>query len=247
MPPNVRRSSRSRALLASLSTALVFTFVLGSAAQQGAGAGEPSAEEVAAIVQGFYDRTQTFQADFRQSQYTRIYDRTTRARGRVVFKKPGKMRFDYAEPNGQVFVSDGERLLVYQPPDEGEAHGQLIERPLEEDQLPSVFGFLTGTGRLEEDFTFRLLEPSSRDARGYDGKVLELRPRTPTPHYDRVLFYVQIVGEGTRRSGLVRRVLIVDSQGNRNRFDFRNPRFNRNVADSRFEYTPPAGTPRVQP
>lgn len=245
MPKNVRTSPHQRALLVSATTALLLSLALGTSAQEGARG--PSAEEVAAIVQGFYDRTQTLQADFRQTQYTRIYDRTTRARGRVVFKKPGKMRFDYAEPNGQVFVSDGERLLVYQPPDEGEDRGQLIERPLSEDQLPSVFGFLTGTGRLDEDFTFRLLAGDSGDARGYDGHVLELRPRSPTPHYERVLFYVNIVGEGARRAGVVQRVLIVDSQGNRNRFDFSNLRFNRNVPDSRFNYTPPAGTPRVEP
>ena len=41
------------------------------------------------------------------------------------------MRWDYGQPNGQVFVSNGKKLLIYQPPEEGEKHGQLIERALE--------------------------------------------------------------------------------------------------------------------
>ena len=88
------------------------------------------ARAVAALVQSFYDQTTTMDAAFEQTQYTKVYDRTETARGRVVFKKPGKMRWDYAAPNGQVFVSDGRRLLVYQPPDEGETEGQLIDRAM---------------------------------------------------------------------------------------------------------------------
>ncbi len=204
-----------------------------------------SARQVGSLVQSFYDQTTSFQAQFRQTQYTKVYDRTTRARGTVVFKKPGKMRWDYDEPNGQVFVSDGERLVVYQPPDEGERHGQTIERAVTDDQLPLAFSFLTGTGRLERDFRMRLLDPSRQGFRG--GYVLELRPRRPTTHYDRVLFFVRIVGEGSERAGYIQRVLIIDSAGNRNRFDFRNPRFNAEVEDSRFRYTPPPGTRRVRP
>ncbi|MEM9074845.1 MAG: outer membrane lipoprotein carrier protein LolA [Myxococcota bacterium] len=204
-----------------------------------------SAREVAALVQSFYDQTQSFQAEFNQTQYTKVYDRTERANGRVTFKKPGKMRWDYAEPNGQVFVSNGERLYIYQPPDEGEQHGQMIERAIDDDQLPLAFSFLTGTGRLDRDFRMRLLDP---ERQGFQqGYVLELRPRRATTHYDRVLFFVRVVGEGESRAGYIQRVLIIDSSGNRNRFDFRRPNFNANVGDDRFQYTPPRGTRRIRP
>ena len=47
---------------------------------------------VVRLVQTFYDQTKTLQADFKQTRYTRLYDRYDRAEGKVVFKKPGKMR-----------------------------------------------------------------------------------------------------------------------------------------------------------
>ena len=203
------------------------------------------ARGVAALVQSFYDQTTSLQAQFRQTQYTKLYDRTERAEGRVVFKKPGKMRWDYDEPNGQVFVSDGRRLLIYQPPDEGERHGQMLQRDMDEDQIPLAFSFLTGTGRLDRDFRLRLLDAERQGYQG--GYVLELRPRQPTPHYDRVLFFVRIVERGGARAGIIQRVLILDAAGNRNRFDFRQMRFNREVPEARFRYTPPAGTRRVRP
>ncbi len=40
----------------------------------------------------------------------------------------------------------------------------------------------------------------------------------------------------------MRRVLIIDAQGNRNRFDFMNIDVNSKIADGEFELTPPPGT-----
>jgi outer membrane lipoprotein carrier protein len=206
---------------------------------------QPSAKEIARLVQAFYDQTRVFEAEFEQSQYTRLYDRTENAKGKVVFKKPGKMRFDYEGPNGQVFVSDGRELKIYQPPEEGEERGQLIVRRIEEDQLPEVFAFLTGGGNLLQDFEVRLLDEARRDFPA--GHVLELRPKRPTPHFERLVFYVTIVEQGGKRAGIIRRVLILDAAGNRNRFDFKKPRFDRDVSDRTFRYSPPRKTDVVRP
>jgi len=200
---------------------------------------------VVGLVQSFYDQTKTLEAEFQQSRYTRIYDRYDRARGKVVFKKPGMMRWDYAQPNGQVFVSDGKKLLIYQPPEEGEKHGQLVERALGEDQLPSAFSFLIGSGNLEKDFEVRLLEHDDEKFSG--GYVLQLIPREPNPNYEQLVFYVRTLSSEGKRAGVVQRVLIIDSAGNRNRFDFSDLKFNREVSDKRFSYRPPRGTEKVIP
>ncbi|MFW2386966.1 MAG: LolA family protein [Polyangiales bacterium] len=200
---------------------------------------------VIGLVQSFYDQTKTLQADFEQTRYTRLYDRYDRATGKVVFKKPGKMRWDYAQPNGQVFVSDGKKLLIYQPPEEGEKGGQLIERALEEDQLPSAFSFLIGSGNLEKDFEVRLLEHDNEKFQG--GYVLQLIPKRPTPNYEQLVFYVRTLTTEGKRAGIVQRVLIIDSAGNRNRFDFAKIKFNREVSEKRFTYRAPKGTQRVKP
>ncbi len=205
----------------------------------------PSARDIAALVQSFYDQSNAFEATFSQQQFTKLHNRTENANGRVVFEKPGRMRWDYAEPNGQVFVSDGNQLTIYQPPDEGEDRGQVIEREISDHQLPAAFAFLTGTGRLDRDFTFRLLDAARHGYQG--GQVLELRPREATPHYDRILFFVRIIERSGRRAGVIQRVLIFDGSGNRNRFDFSDISFPDDVPDSRFRYTPPRNARRVRP
>ena len=199
-----------------------------------------AAREVARAVQTFYDQTRDVSATFHQTYVNKLYKRTDRSSGNVVFKKPGMMRWDYALPNGKVMASTGKSLVVYEPGDEGEP-GQVIEQTISQAQLPQALAFLMGTGKLEDDFTFRLLDAT---AEGFTtGDVLELRPKTPTPHFDRLLFYVE---RAAAVRGLVRRMLIIDSSGNRNRFDFSKLKFNTNVDGARFKYAPPAGTRRVQ-
>ncbi len=216
-----------------------------AAAAQGAEGRAPmDARRLAAMVQAFYDQTRTVEADFYQTYYHRLYDRYERSKGHVVFKKPGKMRWEYARPSGKVIVSDGRTLRVFDPGEEGE-RPQLLEQDVRGRQLPEAFSFLTGQGRLLDAFRVRLLDPQRQ---GFPaGYVLELRPREPSPHYDRVLFYVTVVGRDGRQAAVVRRVLIVDAEGNRNRFDFSHLHFNRPVPDERFEFHPPRGTRIVHP
>jgi outer membrane lipoprotein carrier protein len=200
-----------------------------------------TAPAVAAAVQSFYDQTKSVEAEFFQTYYSRLYDKYDRSSGKVKFEKPGRMRWDYSAPNGKVIVSDGKRLLIYEPGDEGEA-GQVFERAMGESELPQALSFLTGTGKLASDFSFRLLDAA---AQGFTaGYVLELLPKTPDPRFERILFYVD--GD-PKRQGLVHRVLIVDAAGNRNRIDFKSPRFNRPIDAKTFAWQPPKNARRIQP
>jgi len=199
----------------------------------------PSAEQVAAQVQAFYDQTKSVESAFFQTYYSKLYDRYDKSGGAVKFQKPGKMRWDYAAPNGKVIASDGKHLLVFEPGEHGDP-GQVFERNISESELPQALAFLTGTGRLANDFTFRLLDAAKQGFK--NGAVLELLPKKPSPHFERILFYVD---SDPKRAGLVHRVLIVDGAGNRNRIDFQAPKFNRPVPDKTFAFQPPKGTRRL--
>ena len=113
----------------------------------------------------------------------------------------------------------------------------MIVRDIAGSQLPQAMAFLMGTGRLADDFTFRLLDP---EREGFpSGDVLELKPKQPSPNYDRILFYVERTAS---LRGLVRRLLIIDANGNRNRFDFSGFKFNGDVPAKNFAWQPPPGT-----
>jgi outer membrane lipoprotein carrier protein len=199
-----------------------------------------AARQTAATVQSFYDQTKDLSASFFQTYVNKVYDRTDRSSGKVTFKKPGRMRWDYAKPNGKIIVAAQSKFTLFEPGDEPGDVGQVIEQNFQESDLPQAMAFLMGTGKLEDDFDFKLLD-SARE--GYPaGKVLELKPRKPNPHFDRLLFYVESTPS---LRGLVRRLVIIDSTGNRNRFDFSEFKFNTGAPDSTFTWKPPANARRV--
>lgn len=236
------KSPRTMLRAAALTLAGGLAFLGAGASEPAEAQSRPSAAEVASWVQTFYDQTRTMSARFVQRYRNRVYDRTDVSRGRVRFRKPGMMRFDYEEPNGKIVVSDGQQLTVFEPPDPGQQRGQYYQQPISDAQLPAALSFLTGTGRLDENFRFRLLDASRL---GYsEGQVLELRSRRPTPHYSRILLFVD---DDESRRGVVHRIMIVDSSNNVNRFDFLEQQLNRDVPESAFRWRPPAGTRRIQP
>jgi outer membrane lipoprotein carrier protein len=154
----------------------------------------------------------------------------------VTFAKPGKMHWTYDDPQstGNRVVSDGATIKVYEA-----SNKQMYEQPMDKSQYPAALSFLTGTGKLSDAFDFTLVQGDDMNFPG--GLVLVGTPKTATPAYSKVLFFVD---KGTSQ---VRRVMIIAGQGNRNRFDFEAPKVNLAVGPDMFKFTPPAGTSIIHP
>jgi len=185
-------------------------------------------------VQNFYNKATTFSSDFTQEYTIKAYNQKKSSKGRVVFAKPGKMDFEYSEPKDNRVVSDGTKVRAFEA-----ANKQMVEAPMANAQQPAALAFLTGTGSLASSFNFQGYDGPAMNFQG--GKVLLGTPKTPNPAYEKVLFYVD------EKTSQVRRVMIVDGQGNRNTFTFENPQVNLPVTPNQFSFTPPPGTTIVKP
>jgi outer membrane lipoprotein carrier protein len=194
----------------------------------------PTADDIAAKVQRFYDSTKTFRATFKQTYSIKVQNVTKVSTGKVVFEKPGKMSWQYDAPNGNRVVSDGNTIKVYE-----QENQQMYEMAVGKSQYPAALAFLMGKGSLTRDFTLRLLDPAQMKFEG--GYVLEGTPKDATPAYQKMLLYVDA------QTNQVRRALVLDAQGNRNRFDFEAPAVNEPVAKGEFDFVPPPGTKVIKP
>jgi len=194
----------------------------------------PAVDQAVRDVQAFYDKSNTFKSEFQQKFWVKAYNQEKSSHGRVTFAKPGKMDWVYDDPKDNRVVSDGTVIKVYEA-----ANKQMYEQPVDKSQYPAALSFLTGTGRLVDAFDFTLVSGDEMKFPG--GYVLIGAPKQTTAAYSKVLFYVD---SGTSQ---VRRVMIIDGQGNRNRFDFVTPRVNDPVTPAEFTFTPPAGTSIVRP
>jgi len=193
-----------------------------------------NADQAVASVQSFYDKSTTFRSDFQQKFWVKAYNHEKSSRGHVTFAKPGKMDWVYDDPKDNRVVSDGNIIRVYEA-----GNKQMYEQPVDKSQYPAALSFLTGTGKLADAFTFEIVSGDEMKFPG--GYVLVGTPKEPTPAYSKVLFYVDTA------TSQVRRVMVIDGQGNRNRFDFINPQVNLAVPSSQFTFTPPPGTSIVRP
>lgn len=218
-------------ILSAVIATLVLIFTIGTSARA---ATPPSADQVASRVQAFYNQTRAFQARFQQDYTVKAFNKRKRSVGTVSFERPGKMSWKYDEPNGNRVVSDGSILKVYE-----KNNNQLFEQPVNESQYPAALAFLMGRGDLKKSFRLRLLD--AKRLRFEGGYVLEATPKNPTPAYQKVLMYVDAA------TAQVRRMLILDAQGNRNMFTFDNPVVNGRIPAAEFIFDAPKGVNVVRP
>ena len=189
----------------------------------------PSEDQSAQLldkVQMFYAGASDFLANFRQTYTYRIYGRKKVSTGRVFFKKPAKMRWDYEAPIKRVFVADGATLWVYEPEE-----SQVFKRDLNSAQLPVALRFMKGEGKLSEDFI--VTQVSVGPTVGHS--VLHLKPRVPSPDFVSLQLTVN------RESGAVNSSMLTDPTQNTNRIDFVDVKVNQSLPDAGFSFTPPEG------
>src|SRR5262249_30788281 len=80
-------------------------------------AADVTAPELAAALQRKYDSIKDFSADFVHAYEGGVLHKSITERGRLLVKKPGKMRWDYSTPETKQFVSDGVKMCSYIPLD----------------------------------------------------------------------------------------------------------------------------------
>ena len=187
--------------------------------------------DVAAVVdrvQRRYDGAVDFRARFTQTLTNTAMGRKTNSAGAVMFKKPGRMRWDYEKPEKATYVSDGGVLWLYEPEDQ-----QAFKQELKSSQLPAALAFLTGKGKLAAEFDITALEQSPYGAPG--DYRLSLSPKVAEPQVKNIVFIVD------PRTFDVRESVITDGQGNLNDLTFADIKTNTKIPESEFRFSPPAG------
>mgnify|MGYP006196674521 CR=1 FL=1 len=184
----------------------------------------PSAEQVAASVQARYDRIRDFSADFVQQYESGVLKRKLTERGTVEVKKPGKMRWDYTDPEKKLFVSDGSRIYLWVPADNQVTHSPVPKQ----DEATTAVLFLVGKGNLTRDFDIRFAEGAPEGT-----YKLRLDPKLPERDYD----WLELVVD--TQTYQIRSLTAADRQGGQSTFQFTNFKENVGLADNRFNFTIP--------
>ncbi len=110
-----------------------------------------SVDEILARVEKIYTAS-SFSAAFIQASTIKAMEITDSASGKLYVQYPGKMRWEYLEPESQIIVTDGLQLWMYRPEDNQVMLGQASTFFSE----GKGAGFLSDIRLLRKDFEITL-------------------------------------------------------------------------------------------
>lgn len=196
------------------------------------GVAQTSVRQVADAVDHRYNDLRSMEVQFTERYSGNGMDRTES--GTLWLKKPGKMRWEYANPRPKIFVSDGKVAWFYVP-GENQVRQTQVKRL---DDLRTPLRYLLGHTKLEKEFTGLSVAP---DVKPEEPGNTVLRG-VPASLGDRVS---QVLIEVTPEHRIAR--LIIDElDGSATEFDFSHEVDNPVLPDQRFEFKPPQGVETLQ-
>lgn len=188
----------------------------------------PSLREVVSRVDRHYNSLHSMRVEFVQ-HYDGAGTHRTEA-GTLLLRKPGKMRWTYTEPAGQLLVLDGHDAYFYTP---GQTEAQQVpEKKL--DDLRSPLRFLLGHTELLKEMENLRMVPQPGGEYELTGVPKGMEQRVSA-------LQLTVTGDGA-----IRRMSIVETDGVTNTFAFHGEQDNAPAPKSDFVFTPPPGVHVVQ-
>ena len=150
-------------------------------------AGDAGVDRLLKGVEARYNRAKTLQVLFHE-EYTPPGPGGGPARrsesGRLMLQKPGRMRWDYSQPQGKLFISDGKFMWLYTPSDN---RAEKIKVQESED-MRAPLAFLLGKLNFEKEFRNLQVRP---EGAGGDTRIAA-EPKTDNLPYSAVEFVVTV-------------------------------------------------------
>lgn len=186
---------------------------------------ETRIEQVVKTLEKRYRELDGLQASFRQDSLFLGFNQRVQSEGKVLFKKPGMMDWNYLRPEKQRFVADGRTLWFHQP----EMNQVTVGQFQQSFQSGLPVSFLLGLGSISEDFNVL------KGCKSAEGIVLSLAPKTPDPSLEEFKLLID------PKEHLPQGAHIVDVGGNETQIVFSNIRTDIALEESQFRFQIPKG------
>ncbi|MFZ0886994.1 MAG: outer membrane lipoprotein carrier protein LolA [Candidatus Binataceae bacterium] len=183
----------------------------------------PALKAILERLQRHYQKTESFSAKFKE-KITTAGGANRDREGTVVYHKPGRMRWEFKEPQAETIVSDGTTLYSYEPD-----LNQVIETSVGRAFKSSApAALLLGIGSIERDFSASLPDSPPADKLVH----LSLKPKQGGSE----------VALGLDRASYdVVTLTVTDELGNTTAFEFSDIRTNAPLEDGLFHFKVPPG------
>lgn len=185
--------------------------------------------ELIARTQERYKKTQDIKAQFIQEVTIKSVNKTEREEGVVYVKNPRRMLWVYSKPKAKKLIINPKKAWLYIPEDRA-AYVQDTENIY---RSKLAVKFLSGIGKLSEDFHVGFSKPDTVDRNG--DYLLTLVPKVSDTGVDKL--YLTIDKEDFQ----IIQCSFTDLYGNMTRIRLADIRINNNLDDKLFNFKPPSG------
>jgi outer membrane lipoprotein carrier protein len=190
-------------------------------------AAEPANGPLLKQIEARYNRSQALQVQF--SETYSGGGRSKTESGMLYLRKPGRMRWEYSNPVGKLFISDGNSVFLYLP-DSNRVEKMKLK---ETEDMRAPLAFLLGKLNFEKEF--QKIQVQTTDA----GTTITAEPKSPTLPYSTVEFFVSSNLE-------IRRLQVTGQDRSLLNFTFAEERLNAPLDDKLFRFIAPHGAEVVE-
>ena len=186
-------------------------------------------DEVIAKAQERYEKTTDLKAQFIQEVTIKSVNKTEREEGVVYVKNPRRMLWVYSKPKAKKLIINPNKAWLYIPED----HAAYVQDTEKMYKSKLAVKFLSGIGKLSEDFNVGFSKPDNVDKNG--NYLLTLIPKVSDTGVDKL--YVTIDKENFQ----LMQCSFTDLYGNVTRIRLSDIEINNNLDDKLFNFKPPSG------
>jgi outer membrane lipoprotein carrier protein len=177
-----------------------------------------------------YQTIRTLSAEFTQVVENPLLGAPDTTRGKLYQMRPSRFAMRFTHPKGDRIVADGRHLWLYTP---STTPGQAIRTAIPSAGTTGPNLIAQFVERPRERYRARYVRADSVAGRVMD--VVELTPKTDDLPYSKAVVWID------RKDGLVRRIEIEETSGQRRTLVLAKVAVNRGVPGREFTFSPPAG------
>lgn len=184
---------------------------------------DPRADELIKKVQARYNGAHTLAVDFVENYSILGHVRRPES-GTLTLRKQGKMRWDYTQPQGKLFISDGKNLFLYTSMD-----NRVEKVPLKDtEDMRAPLAFLLGRLDMKKEFRSFSVRP------GDGGTWLGASAKNDRVPYSSIEMLIAA-------DGSVRQLKVAGRDESLLAYSFANEKLNPPLSDQAFHFRIPRG------
>jgi len=172
-------------------------------------------------------KTNSFSSHFVQDYYDSLQDKTSRTVGEFAYKRPGLMKWSYAEPDELQIIVGSNKVWIVDPILEN-----VTIQNIDQVSRIKTLAFLMEENNLSNHFIVtsvskKILKTSK------EWSVLYLKPRKGDP------FITELQIAIDKKNHFISQFVVVDAHMNYRKIVFTKPQFNQKFRDQEFEFLVP--------